>query len=197
MLKFKKVLSIVTAAALALTLANLNSTAASAAVLTVTLTNPTPVSDTTTGTSVPLAGVVGDTLTMVSSAAFSGTVSVNFGGGASATATPQVAANTYSVVIPAGALTGTVSIADVGPTNTATVAGYQIWASRSEPYVMPSGHLNVTYGDLQRILDQIKIGEAHRDRTRVANATTTGQFLNQRAAAASPIFPSDVTSTTR
>jgi hypothetical protein len=197
MLNIKKVLSIVTAAALALTLANLSSTAASAAVLTVTLTNPTPVTDTTGGTSVPLAGVVGDTITMVSSAAFSGTVSVNFGGGASATATPVGAANTYSVVIPAGALTGTVSVADVGPANTATISGFQIWASRSEPYVMPAGHLNVTYGDLQRILDQIKIGEAHRDRTRAANALTTGQFLNQRAASSSPVYPYDVTSTTR
>ncbi len=195
-LKIKKIVSIVASAALALTLANLSSLSASAAVVTVTLTNPTPVTDVATGTTVALAGVVGDPITIVSSAALDGTVTVNFGG-ASAVATAIPGVNTYSVVIPSGAQTGAVTLADSASAHTATVAGFQIWPSRTEPYVMPSGHLNITYGDLQRILDQIKIGEAHRDRTRVANATTANQFLNQRTASATPIYPYDVTSTTR
>ena len=189
-LKIKKIVSIVASAALALTLANLSSLSASAAVVTVTLTNPTPVTDVATGTTVALAGVVGDPITIVSSAALDGTVTVNFGG-ASAVATAIPGVNTFSVVIPSGAQTGAVTLADSASAHTATVAGFQIWPSRTEPYVMPSGHLNITYGDLQRILDQIKIGEAHRDRTRVANATTANQFLNQRTASATPLYPYD------
>ncbi|MFM6980383.1 MAG: peroxidase family protein [Micrococcales bacterium] len=196
MFKFRKALALFISFILALGLANFGSLAASAAVVSVTLTNPTPVNDITTGQSVPLAGVVGDSITIVSSSPFSGTLTVDFNG-ASAIATPLVAANSYTVKIPTGAKTGTVSLSDDGSANTATVPGFQIWPSRSEPWVMPSGHLNITYTDLQYILDQIKIGEAHAARTQVSGATVAGRYLNQRAAGTSPIFPYDVTSANR
>ncbi|MEY4368017.1 MAG: hypothetical protein RLZ28_1432 [Actinomycetota bacterium] len=196
MFRFKKSLAVITSAALALTLANLTSQAANAASVTLVLTNPTPVTDVTTGTTVPLAGVVGDQISFFSTAPLVDPITVNFGG-AVATAHASAGVNTYTVTIPTGAQTAAVTLSDNGGAHTATTTIFQIWPSRSEPYVMPAGHLNITYGDLQRILDQIKIGEAHSARTRATNALTANQFLNQRPSTTTPVFPYDVTSTTR
>ena len=62
-----------------------------------------------------------------------------------------------------------------------------------EAYVMPYGHLNITYADLKFILDQIKIGEAHSART----ATSAATLENGSAPSGSIIYPYDITSASR
>ena len=192
MLKIRKVTAFATAALVALSLFNLGAQGASAAAVTLTLSNPNPVTDVTTGSTVSQAGVIGDTITITSSAALTSPVTVDFTGASSVEATGS--GTTFSVKIPAGSVTGTVGVTDSNG-NYGTSGAFQIWASRTEPYVMPSGHLNITYTDLKRILDQIKIGEAHATRTAVAGSLTNR--LNTRAASANPVYPFDVTSATR
>jgi hypothetical protein len=192
MLKIRKVTAFATAAILALSLFNLGAQGASAAAVSLTLSNPNPVTDVTTGSVVSQAGVVGDTITITSSADLTSPVTVDFAGATSVEASGS--GTTFTVKIPAGAVTGTVGVVDSNG-NYGTSGAFQIWASRTEPYVMPSGHLNITYSDLKRILDQIKIGEAHATRTAVAGSLTNR--LNTRAASANPVYPYDVTSATR
>jgi|GEM_PF-1607535 len=62
-----------------------------------------------------------------------------------------------------------------------------------EAYVMPYGHLNITYADLKFILDQIKIGEAHAART----ATSASTLENGSAPSGNIIYPYDITSASR
>ena len=63
-----------------------------------------------------------------------------------------------------------------------------------EAYVMPYGHLNITYADLKFILDQIKIGEAHAART-ATSASTLETAANSPSSTI--IYPYDITSATR
>ena len=78
-------------------------------------------------------------------------------------------------------------------------------ASVVTPYAIPAGHLNITLEDLKFMLDQIKIGEAHSDRTAAgAPAVVTLPYgpnpsLNYGAAGSSPVlvYPYDVTSKDR
>ena len=138
-----------------------------------------------------VAGVVGDTLDLTASV-LSGAVTVQFAGAGPVNAT-VTGPGAYSVVVPAGATTGTVVASDTH-SNSATSVVFQVWASRSEPYVMPDGHLNVTLDDLRFILDQVKIGEAHSGRTR---ATTAALQPSGNAPSAAIRYPYDVTSATR
>ena len=113
------------------------------------------------------AGLIGDTVRF-KAIGLTGPISVQFTGSSPVTATAvSGVADTYQVVIPALTVTGPVTITDSSvPAKVITSLGkFQIWKSRSEPYVMPTGHLNITYNDLQYILDQIKMGEAHAKRT--------------------------------
>ena len=203
MLKKNKFIAIVTAAVLSLSFLNAGAIAANAATVTITLTNTAPVTDVATGSQVSQAGVVGDVITIQSSVALADPVAVTFNSASPATATAianpvstLVDHTYYQVVIPAGATTGAVTLSDAGSAHTGTSGVFQIWSSRTEPYVMPSGHLNITYADLQRMLDQIKIGEAHAARTVAAGALTNSK-LDTRAASASPVFPYDVSSANR
>jgi len=61
-------------------------------------------------------------------------------------------------------------------------------------YTTPDGHLNITYGDLQWILDQVKISEAHAARTGTASTTL---IPNVNTPTAGIVYPYDVTSATR
>ena len=142
---------------------------ASAAVTSTVLTNSIPMIDPQTQTVVS-AGLAGDTLTFPASAVPdpATATTVTFTG----VATPAPATlngSTYSVVVPVGAVSGPVSIAQNGIQ--VAQSSFQVWKSRTEPYVMPSGHLNITYQDLQYMLDQIKMGEAHSARTSIAGTT--------------------------
>jgi hypothetical protein len=118
------------------------------------------------------AGLVGDTLRFTAPG-FSGNVQVQFTGASAAASKVNGLVDTYEVVVPMGTVTGPVTITDSStPPKVLTGAtNFQIWKSRSEPYVMPLGHLNITYNDLQYILDQIKMGEAHAKRTATSLAS--------------------------
>ena len=160
---------------------------ASAAVTSTVLTNSIPMIDPQTQTLVS-AGVVGDTLSFPASAVpDTGTVTTVTFAGAAGPTPATLNGSTYSVRVPVGATTGPVSIAQNGIQ--VAQSTFQVWKSRSEPYVMPSGHLNITYQDLQYILDQIKMGEAHSART-----STLGTTLVDAGITSTINYPYDVQS---
>jgi len=161
------------------------------AALSLQVTNRVPMTDPRTSKVIDLAGVVGDTLDLVSPG-LSGSVTVRFTGAGDVAATP-VAAGAWSVVVPPDARPGVITAVD-GLANTAVSDAFAVWPSRSEPYVMPDGHLNVTLEDLQFILDQIKMGEAHADRTRTAGSVLAP---SGNAPSATIRFPYDLTSPNR
>ena len=160
----------------------------------ITLVNKIPMIDPNVS-AVVSAGLVGDTLRFVA-VGFSGIVTVQFtsaSGQVSATASKVSGpADTYEVVVPTGAVTGLVTMSDTNGHSITSATPFQVWKSRSEPYVMPTGHLNITYNDLQYILDQIKMAEAHSDRT-----ATSLSSLSVGTARSTIIFPYDVTHTDR
>jgi hypothetical protein len=128
-----------------------------------------------------------------------GTVNVKFTGSNSTTATSVAGlANTYEVIVPAGTTTGPVTVTS-GTISQTSATDFQVWNTHGEPYVMPAGHLNVTYNDLQFILDQIKMSEAHADRTAAkANSfTSTLSTLSENTSKSGVIYPYDVTSVNR
>lgn len=139
---------------------------ASAATTTTKLLNTVPMIDPNL-TALVSAGLIGDTIRF-KAPGLTGPISVKFSGSSvvTANAVPGVA-DTYEVVVPPLTISGPVTVTDSSvPQNIVTSIGdFQVWKSRSEPYVMPTGHLNITYNDLQYILDQIKMGEAHAKRT--------------------------------
>lgn len=137
-----------------------------ASAATTTLVNTTAMIDPNV-TALVSAGLIGDTVRF-KAVGLTGPITVQFTGSSPITATVvNGVADTYEVTVPVGTITGPVTITDSStPAKVVTSLGnFQIWKSRSEPYVMPVGHLNITYNDLQYILDQIKMGEAHAKRT--------------------------------
>lgn len=173
-----------------------------AGTVTITTSNATPPLNQETGLSAPDAGIVGDQIVIKSSAALTAPVSVTFNGTQATNVTPSTGiSDTFTVTIPSGATTGILAVSD-SAANVGTIASYGIWASRSEPWVMPSGHLNLTLGDLRFLLDQIKIGEAHAARTSNATAVQAAAFSTNtiaRAGTASSVvtYPFDVLTATR
>jgi Ca2+-binding RTX toxin-like protein len=67
--------------------------------------------------------------------------------------------------------------------------------SVASTYVMPAGHLNITAEDLKFMLDQIKIGEAHSDRTATAPTTLQPGILSLTPTTI--IYPYDVKTANR
>jgi len=164
--------------------------AQSATTATTSLINKIPTIDPNVSALVS-AGLVGDTLRF-KAAGFTGTVQVKFSGSPITTATAvNGLTDTFDVVVPTGTISGPVTITDATHTIT-SATDFQVWKTRSEPYVMPVGHLNITYNDLQYILDQIKMGEAHSKRT-----ATSLLSLNVGNSSSTIKFPFDVTSVDR
>lgn len=167
------------------------SAATLASAATTTLINVVPMIDPNTNALVS-AGLIGDTL-QFKATGLTGTVQVTFAGASAVTATKVTGlVDTYQVVVPIGAVSGLVNITDSSNKTLTSATSFQVWKSRSEPYVMPNGHLNITYNDLQYILDQIKMAEAHSKRTATSLAGlsvgTTSSVIK---------FPYDVTSINR
>jgi len=187
-----RIVSIVLWTVIALPLNALIAPAQSAIAATTSLINTIPTIDPNV-TALVSAGLVGDTLRF-KAPGFSGTVSVVFNGASAAVIATKVSGltDTYEVVVPAGTTTGTVTISDTTGHSLISATQFQVWKSRSEPYVMPVGHLNVTYNDLQYILDQIKMAEAHAKRTGTSLAG-----LNVGVSTSTIKFPFDVTSINR
>ena len=79
----------------------------------------------------------------------------------------------------------------------AAPGAFHINPSAHEPYVMPYGHLNITLSDLQYILDQIKIGEAHAARTAATTADLYNGGSTPANASSNIIYPYDVSSANR
>ena len=130
----------------------------------VTFVNTVPVIDPNLSTLVN-GGVIGDKIRFTQTGVTSAVIT--FTGSSNNTATANKVSgttDTWEFTVPSGAKTGpaTVSINSGAATSAGT---FQVWQSRGEPYTMPAGHLNVTYNDLQFILDQIKMAEAHAGRT--------------------------------
>ena len=163
-----------------------------AATSTTALLNTIPMIDPNVSALVS-AGLIGDTLRFKATG-FTVPVSVQFTGAPNAvTAKPVTGlADTFDVVVPAGTLSGLVTITDTAGHTLTSATNFQVWKTRSEPYVMPTGHLNITYNDLQYILDQIKMGEAHAMRT----ATLLGG-LSVGTSSSTVKYPYDVTSINR
>ena len=136
------------------------------------------------------AGLIGDKFKFSLPGYTSGSVSVNFTNASSSVSATLVSGTTFQVTVPAGTTTGPVSVTNNGVTTSAGT--FQLWKSRGESYVMPTGHLNITYSDLKAILDQIKMAEAHASRTG-KNATQ----LSANNSTSTLIYPYDVTSTER
>ena len=189
--------------------------AATSGNITITTTNVTPPLDIETQKEATDAGVVGDTVILtakVTTGSVAGPLtstglSVTFAG-AGGTPVPAsfnigtqtTVVDTITVTIPAGAVTGALTVTD-GASHQGIVTPYAIWSSHTEPYTMPTGHLNITYGDVKYILDQVKFGEAHAARTsnatQVIAAATAGTALNYSSARNAGLYPYDVISTTR
>jgi hypothetical protein len=189
--------------------------AATSGNIVITTTNPNPPLDIETQNYASDAGVIGDQIIIKSNVALTGPVTATFakvgGGTVPATVSPGGAGtfDTFTLTIPADATTGSLTVLDAAAHN-GVVAPFGIWASRSEPYTMPSGHINLTYGDLKYILDQIKFGEAHAARTSNATTVVANSYSNLNALAikagtpllynntnARSIYPYDVLSATR
>ena len=163
---------------------------------TTTLVNNVPMIDPNI-TALVSAGLIGD-IVRFKATGLTGPISVKFSGSNAVTATPVVGlSDTYEVVVPARTITGPVTITDSSnPVKTVTsLVNFQIWKTRSEPYVMPIGHLNITYNDLQYILDQIKMGEAHAKRTATSSFSLIG--FNADATSTTIKYPYNVTSADR
>jgi len=157
------------------------------------IANQQVMTDPVTGARNYMAGMAGDLLTFIGSGFSTGTPEVTFLGQNSPTTdvigvSPTVISDTeMTVVVPVGATTGLIKLTDSA--NTVTSADeFQIWSGRSEPYVMPDGHLNITIGDLKFILDQIKFSEAF------ANRTATSAATLQAAPSTTVVSPYDVNS---
>ena len=155
----------------------------------VTLVNTIPTIDPYSNLLVS-AGLVGDKFKFTLPTYTSGSVSVSFTNASSSVVATLVSGTTFQVTVPDGATTGPVSVSNNGVTTSAGV--FQLWKSRSESYVMPTGHLNITYSDLKAILDQIKMAEAHAKRT-----GKTYSQLSANNSTSTLIYPYDVTSTSR
>jgi len=178
--------------------------------IVITTSNSNPPVNGETQANVTDAGVPGDTIVITSNFPLTGPVNVVFSkaDGTSPTTVqvpgPAATFSVFSVTIPAGAASGMLAIHDAAA-HDGYVSPFAVWVSHSEPYVMPAGHLNVTYGDLKYILDQIKIGEAHAARTSNATivkagamtVTAAGTPRAYNAANASSLYPYDVLSATR
>jgi hypothetical protein len=109
-------------------------------------------------------GVIGDKIRFTQAGVTSAFVTFTGTSNNIATAYRVGSTNTWEFIIPSGAKSGPASVSINNAAGTS--AGiFQVWQSHGEPYTMPAGHLNVTYNDLQFILDQIKMSEAHADRT--------------------------------
>ena len=143
-------------------------------------------------------GVIGDKIRFTQAGVTSAVVTFTGTSNNIATAYRVGSTDTWEFIIPSGAKSGPASVSINNAAGTS--AGiFQVWQSRGEPYTMPAGHLNVTYNDLQFILDQIKMSEAHADRTAAkANSfSSTLSTLSVNTAKSSVIYPYDVTSVNR
>ena len=172
-----------------------------ASAATIQLTNSVPMIDPNTS-SVISAGLIGDVFTFTAPAAFDSAPIVTFSGTSANTATATlISGTTYSVTVPSGAITGPYTVTGNVAGVSTTLNGktnFQLWKSRAESYVMPDGHINITYQDLKFILDNIKMGEAHSLRTRAGGASgVPANALQVGVPTSTLIYPYDVTSTTR
>lgn len=161
------------------------------AVSILNVANTLPLTNPRTSEVIVMAGAVGDTLNLTATG-ITGSATVTFTGTACSVPATSNPSGAFPVVIPACAVTGPITLT-VGASSAVSTT-FQVWVSRSEPYVMPTGHVNVTFDDLRFILDQIKIAEAHADRTRAATATLAP---SPNAPSASIRFPYDITSSSR
>ena len=201
-MKRLRIVSIVLAAVIALPL-NAISAPANAAV---TFVNTIPLIDPNLSTLVN-GGVIGDKIRFTQTGVSSAVVTFAGTSNNTATASRVGSTDTWEFTVPSGAKTGAATVSINGAAGT-SAGTFQVWNTHGEPYVMPAGHLNVTYNDLQFILDQIKMAEAHADRTSAGgtarssiNATNsesaTRTKLSVGTAKSSITYPFDVTSATR
>jgi hypothetical protein len=172
----------------------------------VTFVNTIPVIDPNLSALVN-GGVIGDKIRFTQTGITSAEVTFAGTSNNTATASRVGSTNTWEFTVPSGAKTGAATVSINGAAGT-SAGTFQVWKSRGEPYVMPAGHINVTYNDLQFILDQIKMAEAHADRTSAGGAartsingtnseTATRNKLAVGSTKSSIVYPFDVTSVTR
>ena len=173
----------------------------------VTFVNTVPVIDPNLSALVN-GGVIGDKIRFTQTGVTSAVVTFAGTSNNTATASQVVGSpNTWEFTVPSGAKTGAATVSINGAAGT-SAGTFQVWKSRGEPYVMPAGHINVTYNDLQFILDQIKMAEAHADRTSAGTTartsingtnseTATRNKLAVGSTKSSIVYPFDVTSVTR
>jgi len=156
---------------------------------TVSFVNTIPMINPTTS-ELMAAGITGDTLNFTMTG-LKTPVNAYFGNQTTPVlATTTVVADTYQVVVPAGLTIGNMAVRILDGAGQSRVGIFQLWSSRSEPYVMPAGHLNVSLNDLRIILDNIKMSEAH-------SARTAALSLSPNTATGTLIYPYDVISTNR
>ena len=152
-------------------------------------------------------GVIGDKIRFTQTGVTSAVVTFQGTSNNTAVASQVGSTNTWEFTVPSGAKSGAATVSINGAAGT-SAGTFQVWKTHGEPYVMPAGHINVTYNDLQFILDQIKMAEAHADRTSAGttarssiNATNsesaTRTKLSVGTAKSSIVYPFDVTSVTR
>ena len=137
--------------------------------------------DPITGARNYMAGMPGDTLTILGAGFTAGPVTVSFLGSNAPSTTLDVtnivpiSDTEMEVTVPAGATTGVIRVSD-SANSVDSLDVFQIWSARSEPYVMPDGHLNISLSDITFILDQIKFSEAFAKRT--ANTLNESESAN-------------------
>jgi hypothetical protein len=185
-LKRLRIVSIALAAVIAMPV-NVIAAPANAAV---TFVNTVPVIDPNLSALVN-GGVIGDKIRFTQTGVTSAVVTFAGTSNNTATASRVGSTDTWEFTVPSGAKTGAATVSINGGAGT-SAGTFQVWKSRGEPYVMPAGHINVTYNDLQFILDQIKMAEAHSLRT-----ATSLSGLSVNTPKSSIIYPYDVTSATR
>jgi len=185
-LKRLRILSIALVAVIALPI-NAISAPANAAV---TFVNTIPLVDPNISTLVN-GGVIGDKIRFTQANVNTAVVTFQGTSNNTATASRVGSSDTWEFTVPTGAKSGAATVSINGAAGT-SAGTFQVWNTHGEPYVMPAGHLNVTYNDLQFILDQIKMAEAHAART-----GKTRTQLSVGTATPGIISPFDVTSVTR
>ena len=136
-------------------------------------------------------GVIGDKIRFTQTGVTSAVVTFTGTSNNTATAARVGSTDTWEFTVPTGAKSGAATVSINGAAGT-SAGTFQVWNTHGEPYVMPAGHLNVTYNDLQFILDQIKMAEAHAERT-----GTSRNQLSVGSQKSTIIYPFDVTSINR
>lgn len=143
------------------------------------IANQRVMTDPITGVRNYMAGMAGDRLTILGSGFASGTIAIRFLGAnnpINGLNIDVISDVNLEVTVPTGVTTGLVEVSD-GVNTVTSLDAFQIWSARSEGYVMPDGHLNITVSDLKFILDQIKFSEAYANRTAINIATTASASI--------------------